>query len=140
MTTFELSLPHLASASLNCGAFHNAEDHFEGPLNLNEYLVSRPSSTFFVRAQGESMTGAGIFPGDILIIDRSITPRSQHIVVAFLDGEFTLKRLIKNETHPQEVILQAENPDYPPIHVRTDNDERDFQIWGVAIHCLHKLL
>ena len=70
-----------------------ADDHIEGKLDLNLHLIRRPASTFFVRAEGESMKDIGIFEGDILVVDRSITPQNKDIVIAVLHGELTVKRL-----------------------------------------------
>ncbi|MEQ1724291.1 MAG: translesion error-prone DNA polymerase V autoproteolytic subunit, partial [Pseudobdellovibrio sp.] len=90
----ELSkLPFIANR-ISCGFPSPADDYVEGLLNLNEKLIPRPSSTFLVKAEGDSMTGAGIFEGDLLIVDKSIKPAHNQIVVAVINGEFTIKRLI----------------------------------------------
>ncbi len=103
-----------------------AQDYIERRLDLNEHLIRRPSATFFVRVTGESMTGAAILDGDLLIVDRSIEPRSGKIIIASLAGELTVKRLlIENET----VTLIPENPSFSPIHVAEPDD---FEIWGVV--------
>jgi DNA polymerase V len=125
----------LFSDSISCGFLSPAEDYREGELNLHEHLIAKPSATFFVRAQGDSMVGAGIHPGDLLIIDRSITAQHNHIVVAVVNGEFTLKRLIKRGGG--EIWLHPENNKYQPFKIEA---EMDFKIWGVAVHCVHKLL
>ncbi|MBX7231176.1 MAG: translesion error-prone DNA polymerase V autoproteolytic subunit [Bdellovibrionales bacterium] len=119
--------------AVSCGFPSPAEDSLESPLDLNEHLISKPAATFFVRAKGESMIGAGIFDGDLLIIDRSRTPQSGNVVLAILDGEFTLKRFKKIK---ETVLLCPENEKFPPIKV---NGNASFSIWGVAIHCIHKL-
>ncbi|MDH4468354.1 MAG: translesion error-prone DNA polymerase V autoproteolytic subunit [Bacteriovoracaceae bacterium] len=124
----------LVSSSVSCGFLSPAEDYHEGTLNLHEHLITRPSSTFFVRAQGDSMIGAGIFSGDLLIIDKSIEAKHGHIVVAIVNGEFMLKRFHKRNN---EIWLHPENPKYSPMLMTM---EMDFQVWGVAIHCIHKLL
>lgn len=111
----------------------SAEDFIESKLNLNEFLVSRPSSTFFIRVQGDSMEGAGIFSGDMLIVDRSLNAKSENVVVALLNGEFTVKRLVlKGET----IFLKPENPKYRLLKV---TPEADFQIWGVVTYVIHCL-
>lgn len=109
-----------------------AEDHIENSLNLNALVVQHPAATFFVRVEGESMVEANIHSGDILVVDRSIPPTSGKIVVAVLNGEFTVKRfIIKNGT----VSLRPENPKYSPIRIEAD---ADFQVWGVVTYIIHK--
>lgn len=112
-----------------------AEDHLEGKLDLNQHLIRRPAATFFVRASGESMRDAGIFDGDILVIDRSITPVAGDVVIAVLHGDLTVKRLMK--AGPEAWALKAENAAFPNIPV----DEEGCEIWGVVTnsirrHCL----
>ena len=110
-----------------------AEDHLEQRLDLNTLVIDNPSATFFVRVAGESMKGIGITDGDILVVDRSIENWENRIVVAVIDSEFTIKRFNKrNET----VVLEAENPDYPPIKI---TEEMDFSVWGVVCWTLKKL-
>ena len=110
-----------------------AEDHLEQRLDLNTLVIDNPSATFFVRVAGESMRGIGITDGDILVVDRSIENWENRIVVAVIDSEFTIKRFTKrNET----VVLEAENPDYPPIKI---TEEMDFSVWGVVCWTLKKL-
>ena len=110
-----------------------AEDHLEQRLDLNMLVIDNPSATFFVRVAGESMRGIGITDGDILVVDRSIESWGNRIVVAVIDSEFTIKRFTKrNET----VVLEAENPDYPPIKI---TEEMDFSVWGVVCWTLKKL-
>ena len=108
-----------------------AEDYIEKTLDLNEYLIRHPAATFFVRVTGDSMTGAGIHSGDILIVDRAVTASNGSIVVAILNGEFTVKRL---ESSARGVRLCPENPAYEPISVRAGCD---FEVWGVVVHVIH---
>lgn len=110
-----------------------AEDYAETSLDLNELLIQKPAATFFVRAKGDSMEGAGIFDGDLLIIDRSLTARHDRVVLAVMDGEFTLKRLYQKEG---KIRLISENSKYPPIDV---TEEMEFKVWGVATACIHRL-
>jgi DNA polymerase V len=110
-----------------------ADDHIEAELNLHNYLVTRPAETFFVRAQGQSMINAGIFDGDLLVVDRSIAPRHGLVVVAALDGELTVKRL---EMAGQRLRLLPENPAYPPIEV---GEEQNCHIWGVVTSVVHEM-
>ncbi len=110
-----------------------AEDHLEQRLDLNTLVIENPSATFFVRVAGESMRGIGITDGDILVVDRSIESWRNRIVVAVIDSEFTIKRFTKpNAT----VVLEAENPDYPPIMI---TEEMDFSVWGVVCWALKKI-
>jgi len=110
-----------------------AEDEVSTPLNLNEHLIPHPASTFFVRVVGDSMKGAGIFSGDLLIVDRSLAASHNKIIVALVQGEFTVKRLL---IHKEGITLQAENPLYPPIHI---HNTQDFTVWGVVTYVIHKL-
>ena len=108
-----------------------ATDHIDQCLDLTEYLVLHPEATFFLRVKGDSMTGAGIHHGDLLIVDRSLEPASGRVVVAALNGELTVKRLQRSRGR---ITLQAENPAYPDIAV---SDGHDLQIWGVVAHVVH---
>jgi DNA polymerase V len=108
------------------------DDFIETTLDLNEHLIPHPSSTFFVRAIGDSMIDVGIFSGDILVVDRSISPDDGHIVIAAIDGELTVKRLYRKNG---ECALLAENPDYPKIPI---NDSQSLMIWGVVIHSIRQ--
>ena len=110
-----------------------AEDHLEQRLDLNKLVIDNPSATFFVRVAGESMRGIGITDGDILVVDRSIENWENRIVVAVIDSEFTIKRFTKRNG---KVVLEAENPDYPPIKI---TEEMDFSVWGVVCWTLKKL-
>ena len=77
----------------SCGFPSPASDYLEGRLDLNAHSVTHPAATFYLRAEGESMTGVGIFPGDLLVVDKSLTPRHGDVVIALLDGGFTVKTL-----------------------------------------------
>ena len=123
----------LANETVSAGFPSPAEDYLELGIDLNQYLIKNPISTFFLRVSGNSMNNAGIYNNDLLIIDRSINPCPGHIVVALLDGEFTLKRLIKEENN---YYLKADKPNYPAISLY---EYIDIQIWGVAIYSIHEL-
>lgn len=110
-----------------------AEDYAEGPLDLNRHLIDHPAATFFVRVKGDSMTGVGIYSGDLLIVDRALNPTSGSIVIAALDGELTVKRLHQSQGR---ISLLPENPAYPPIEIDHDTD---FAIWGVVTKAIHFL-
>jgi DNA polymerase V len=109
-----------------------ADDYVEKKLDLNELLVEHPAATFFVRVEGNSMIDAQIYSGDVLIVDRSLRADSGSIVVAILNGEFTVKRVVKKKG---KLFLVAENPTFAPIEI---SDEMDFQIWGVVSYVVHK--
>ncbi|XPV76458.1 MAG: LexA family protein [Desulfovibrio sp.] len=110
-----------------------ADDFIEKPLNLHEHVVKNPPATFFVRASGESMKDVGIFSGDILVVDRSINAKNSDIIIASLNGELTVKRIVIKEN---TLFLAPENPAYPPLEVTEDTA---FEIWGVVTHVVHAL-
>ena len=110
-----------------------ADDYIDRELDLNEYLIANPATTFFVRVAGDSMIGAGINHDDILIVDRSLEPMSGRIVIAIVDGELTVKRLIKNGDCCR---LVAENPQYPATEIEK---EMELEVWGVATCAIHLL-
>lgn len=110
-----------------------AEDEKAEKLDLNELLVKRPSATFFLRVSGSSMVGAGIHHGDILIVDRSLEPMSGKIVIAAVNGELTVKRLLIQEGR---VELHAENEAFSPIQIL---DGTELHIWGVVTNVIHSV-
>lgn len=112
-----------------------AQDYVENGIDLNRELVKNPSSTFFGKASGCSMEGAGIFDGDLLVIDKSLEPYEGAIAVCFIDGEFTLKRIHfeRRDGHLEAIWLQPENSTFPPIKV---TDENQFIIWGIVTHSI----
>lgn len=120
------------SSTVQAGFPSTADDHIEKKLDLNELLIHRPAATFFVRVEGESMVGANIHTGDILIVDRSIQAVDGAIVIAILNGEFTVKRI---SIVQKKIVLMPENPSYPPISISPDSD---FQVWGVVTYIIHK--
>ena len=122
----------LYSCSVQAGFPSPADDHIEAHLDLNQHLVPNPAATFMVRAEGNSMQNIGIHPGDILIVDRSITPANNKIIIAAIDGELTVKRLFIKET---EVWLLPENDDFKPINITG----QDTVIWGVVTNVIHEL-
>lgn len=110
-----------------------ADDFIDRKLDLHEYLVHNEAATFFLRAQGDSMIGAGIHDGDLLIVDRSAEASHDRVVIAALDDELTVKRLVRRKG---KVYLVPANPDYPEI----DITEREYiHIWGVVTYVIHKL-
>jgi DNA polymerase V len=113
-----------------------ATDYEETKLDLNAHLIPNPNSTFFVRIDGESMVDCGIKSGDIAIVDRSLEPKNKDIILAVIDGDFTIKRLdIREINHHKTIRLLPENEDYEPI-VITENVV--FQIWGVVTYTINK--
>jgi DNA polymerase V len=129
----QCSLP-LALCHVEAGFPSPADDYMEGSLDLNEYVIKHPSATYFVRASGDSMTDAGIFNGDLLIVDRSLEPVHGKVVIAEVDGQLTVKRLFKLK---DRFLLQSENANYPPIELQEGNE---VVVWGVVTHVLHNLL
>lgn len=120
--------------SVSAGFPSPAEDYMEGKLDLNKYLIKNPSATFFVRVTGDSMINAGIYSGDILIVDRSLTPKDSSIVIAVIDSELLVKRMqyIKNK-----IYLTPENPKFEPIEI---TGEMNFEVWGVVTTVIHSVL
>ena len=117
-----------------CAGFPSpADDYIEDKLNLHEYLVKNESSTFFLHASGDSMIGAGIYDGDLLIVDRAIAAEHNKIVIAALDGELTVKRLVR---HDGKAYLAPENPDYPKFDI---TDREHVHVWGVVTSTVHRL-
>ena len=110
-----------------------AEDTTPETFDLIKYLIKNPPATFLVRATGESMTGAGIFPNDILVVDKSAEPTHEDIVIAVVNGEFTVKRLVRRDGR---IELQAENPNFQPISF---GDDQELNIWGVVKHVIHEV-
>lgn len=114
------------SSTIQCGFPSPAEDHQQKRLDLNELLIQQPESTFFMRVRGASMQDAGIEDGDFVIVDRSIQPKHGHIVVAVIDGEFTIKRFYQKNNL---VKLLAANSRYADIEPR---EGQELMIWGVV--------
>ncbi len=130
ITSFKKSIHHsypLYASSPSAGFPAPGDDLVERSLDLNDLLIDNPSATFFVRVEGDSMEGAKIFSGDVLVIDRSIEPVSGKIVVAAIYGEMVVKRL---EIDACGCRLVSENDNYTPIDI-TDND--DCFVWGVVV-------
>ena len=118
--------------SVSAGFPSPATDYMENKLDLNEYLIKNPAATFIVKAKGPSMIDAGILSGDLLIIDRSINPKSNNIVIASIFGDLTVKKLKKKE---KSLFLLSANSDYPSIEVK---EEMECFIWGVVTYIIHE--
>lgn len=108
-----------------------AEDAIDEWINLHDHLLRHPQDSFLVPVAGDSMTGAGIYSGDLLIVDRAIAPTSGKIVVAVIEGELTVKTIAITDSG---VVLQPQNPDYPAIAIHPD---ANFAILGVVTHAIH---
>ena len=117
----------MASFAVSAGFPSPADDYLEGSLDLNEHFIRHPAATFYVKASGDSMRGAGIFDGDLLIVDRAVSCPDGSIVVARLGDEFTLKRILRKG---DRVFLSPENEAFQPIEVTEDSD---CEIWGRVI-------
>lgn len=111
-----------------------ARDHFEKPLSLDEYIIKRPAATFFMRVKGDGLNNIGIFSDDILVIDRSIKPVSNHLVAAILEGEMIVRKLIKKSGN---IFLTSGDKQADKQKI---TNETDFEIWGVVTHAIHKYI
>ena len=126
--------PPLMATTVIAGFPSPAEQYLESPLDLNELLVKRPAATFFVRAAGDSMIGAGIHSGDVLVVDRSLEAVDGAVIIASVDNEFTVKYLKKYGT---EIRLEAANRRYKPI---VFDGEMELRIFGVVTAVIHQFV
>ncbi len=131
-TSTRTELP-LAGATVKAGFPSPADDFEEQPLDLNRALVRNPAATFFVRVEGDSMTGAGIDDGDLLVVDRSVEPQEGSIAICCVEGEFTVKRL---RYERDALVLLPANPKYRPIRVEAASDPI---VWGVVRFVIKEL-
>lgn len=129
--TTELELP-VANTGISAGFPSPAEEYEEVRLDLNKALIKHPAATFYARVKGTSMTDAGILDGDLLVIDKSLDPKSGDIAVCFLDSEFTVKRI---EQLDDALYLMPANEKYQPIKI---SEESDFRVWGIVTFVIHK--
>ena len=127
-----LKIP-IPNSFISAGFPSPADDYTEGSIDLNEHLIRNPFSTFFLRVRGDSMINAGIHNQDLIIVDKSLYAKPGNIVIAMVDGEFTVKRLVRQS---DELYLKPENNNYPDIKF-TDHD--DIQIWGVVTYSVHNI-
>ena len=123
----------LFNHTIRAGFPSPADDYVADTLDLNEHLMPRKEATFLVTVSGDSMIGVGIHNGDILVVDRSLTPANGKVVIAVLDGQFTVKTLEKKRG---KIRLMPANPDFEPIEMK---DEQELQIWGVVTNVIHSL-
>ncbi|PIS02849.1 MAG: peptidase S24 [Chlamydiae bacterium CG10_big_fil_rev_8_21_14_0_10_42_34] len=126
-----MKIPYF-EAPIKAGFPSPAEDYLDQNLDLNDYLIQHPAATFFVRVDGDSMIGANIHKNDLLVVDKALDPSNGKIVVAILNGEFTVKRFRITDHH---VFLEPENPKYKTIEITPDTD---FRVWGVVTYVIHK--
>ena len=123
----------LFEARVSAGFPSPAADYEEGKLDLNKHLIKNPAATFFVRVTGDSMVGAGIHSGDLLVVDRSIEPRDRSVVIAVINGELTVKRIrIENK----RITLEPENENYSAQQI---SEGMEFEVWGVVTNGIHEL-
>ena len=127
----ELALPFV-TAGISAGFPSPAEDYLQETIDLNKEIVKNPTSTFYAKVKGLSMIDAGIFPNDILVIDRSLSAKDNDIIVSYIDGEFVLKRIKIDKTG---IYLMPENEKYKPILITEAND---FLVWGVVTYIFKK--
>ncbi|MCH8179774.1 MAG: translesion error-prone DNA polymerase V autoproteolytic subunit [Proteobacteria bacterium] len=126
-----LILP-MAGDKVRAGFPSPAEDFAVNRVDLTQELVTHPQATFLLRVSGDSMRDAGIFDGDTLVVDKAVKPRHGHIVVAVVDGEFTVKQLYQRAGR---VKLRAANPTFPDI---TPKEGQTIQVWGVVTSCIKR--
>ena len=117
-----------------CAGFPSpANDYLEGEIDLNRYLIKNPLATFIVKSQGNCMLQAGIHSGDLLIVDRSIKPKNNSIIIASIDGDLTVKRI---KTSGKNFLLSSDNKDYENVKI---NNESDIFIWGIVTKVIHNV-
>ena len=124
--------PKLMLTPVKAGFPNPADDARSIALDLNELVVRHPVSTYYLRVDGDSMTGAGVTTGDIVVVDKSLEPKNGDIVVAAVDGEFTLKYL---KRAGKQAWLIAAHPSYPPIAL---HEAADASLWGVVTYIIHQ--
>ncbi|TFC90125.1 translesion error-prone DNA polymerase V autoproteolytic subunit [Cryobacterium sinapicolor] len=129
----EENFARAAPEAVHAGFPSPATGYYNGPVDLNRHLIQDPTATFIVRVSGDSMTGAGIFDGDEIIVDRSLDARDGSVVIAVVDNELTIKRLRIDEAG---IRLVPENPAYPDIVL---DEMSELTIWGVVTRCLHRV-
>lgn len=125
----ELQLPFV-DVGISAGFPSPADDFIEISIDLNKHLIKHKDSTFFAKVKGHSMKDAGIFDGDLLVIDKSLTPEDGRIAICQIDGAFTVKRIKKEKNI---VWLIAENKEFKPIKV---TEENELMIWGIVLHSI----
>lgn len=135
LSSRRLLLP-LALSRVQAGFPSPAEDYIEARLDLNELLIRRPAATFFLRVRGDSMTGAGIRDGDLLVVDRAAEPRDGGVVVAAIDGHLTVRTL--RRPAGGGLRLEAASDGYPPLCFGEGGDDAEVCVWGVVTAVIHQ--
>ncbi len=123
----------LVAWHISCGFPSPAVGYRAFELDIHELLIAHPEAALYIRISGDSMERAGIFKGDVLVVDRALDARENAMIVALVTGEFTVKRFI---TSDDTRLLLPENSRNDPLPI---TDEMDFRVWGVATFCIHKL-
>ncbi len=124
----------LLEEGISAGFPSPADDFKEIRISLDKELVGNQESTFYARVSGNSMEGAGLLDGDLIVIDRSLNPENNKIAVCYIDGEFTVKRI---KITRNKLYLKPENKDYKEIEIKEDNE---LLIWGVVTFVIKKLI
>ena len=132
---FQEKLELLYAPSIKAGFPSPAEDYLSESLDFNRDLIKHPEATFYAEVDGDSMTGLGINPGDIAVIDKSLEPADGDIIVSYINEEFNIKQL--DLTHQKEgyIELRSYNPKYPTFCI---NEDDHFQVWGVVVYTIKK--
>ena len=136
VTVPDLSTPYACLVCLvpvSAGYPSPADDYLDGSLDLTQHLIKHPTATFFVRVAGESMREAGIHSGDVLIVDRALTPGDGSVIIAIVNGELTVKRLAKRKG---TLLLVPENNQYLPLPI---TETTAFEVWGVVTYVIHRV-
>lgn len=130
---FPLGCAPLLARPVPAGFPSPADDYVEGRINLNAYLIQHEEATFFMRVEGDSMRDFGILDGDLLVVDRSLTAVHENVVIAVVDGEFTVKQLLLG---PRGYVLHAANAAFADVAIRAD---QELEVWGVVRWAIHKV-
>ena len=126
-----MTLIPLFSDKVHAGFESPAADYEEARIDLNDYVSKYPEATFFAKVEGDCMIGSGIFPDDLLVVDRSLHPQSGDVIVGALNGDFVLRAYYKKGA---QVFLMPDNKHYKPIEL---NENVNFEIWGVVPHTIY---
>jgi len=128
----ELKIPFIKEG-VSAGFPSPAADFMETNIDLNKELSENPLATFYIKVKGNSMIDAGINDKDVLVVDRSLEPQNNKIAICFIDGEFTVKRILVEK---ESLYLVPENPNYPPIKI---TEENELIIWGIVTYVIKKV-
>jgi DNA polymerase V len=129
-----VSIKAKVSGSVVAGFPSPAEQYLEPPLDLNEFLIKRPAATYFVRVEGDSMIGAGIHEGDLLVVDRSLRPANGDVIIACVDGDFTVKTYRRDK---DGIHLEPANDTYPVITLKSG---QQLDYFGKVTACIHRFV